>query len=149
MISKRRLRSCGKPRTRGDIAMFAVEVGRKAAASVNIEPQESPATVLDLDLGHTPQPRGKAGRILVSEVLLPRPSSGFGLVSPSASLSAVCSRDAHVLAHMFIVVQPQLLGSFNLNPVHNTLTLFPSFLVFPSLSLRFVRLKTQDIFVKA
>jgi len=126
--------------------MFAVEVGRKAAASANIEPQESPATVLDIDLGHTPQPRGKVGRI---EVLLPRPSSGFGLVSSSASLSAVCSRGAHVLAHMFIVVQPQLLGSFNLNPVHNPLTLLSSFLVFPSLSLRFVRLKTQDIFVKA
>jgi len=97
--------------------MFAVEVGRKAAASANIEHQESSATVLDIDLGHTPQPRGNAGRILVSGVSPPRPSSEFGLVLPSASLSAVYSRDIHVLAHMFIAVQPQLLGfSPNLNP---------------------------------
>lgn len=140
MISKRRLRSCGKLRTRGDIAMFAVEVGRKAAASANIEPQESPATVLDIDLGRTPQPRGNAGRILVSEVLLPRPSSGPGLALPSAFLSAVCSRDVRVLAHMYSL--NFLVFSFNLNPGHSPLTLLPSFLVFLSLSLRFVRLKT-------
>ena len=33
---------------------LAVEVGRKVVASTTTEPQDSPVTALDIDLGHTP-----------------------------------------------------------------------------------------------
>ena len=50
-ISERRLRRCDKLTTLGDIAKFAVEVGRKAVASAITETRESPVAVLDIDPG--------------------------------------------------------------------------------------------------
>lgn len=54
-ISKRKLRRCGKLKTRGDIATLVVGVGRKAVVLVVIEPRESSAAVLDIDLERTPR----------------------------------------------------------------------------------------------
>jgi hypothetical protein len=55
-ISKRRSRTCGKPRIREGIARLVVEVGRKVVALPTIEHEESPitVTVLEIGLGRTP-----------------------------------------------------------------------------------------------